>query len=233
MESTASTLAGQADQLAATLEADGLAVMPGTVDEQTLDEARAELRRIFATGGAGFRPIGCEGGHGYLAAVEAVRAQLTSALTVVEVPLFTSVATRFFARLGQPCLLNHDVIVTSDVAGTRHYARQPHFDLRPHLKLFAYLSDVELGNGPFAYVPGSHHGNRPGQDQAVRSGELQPFAATRAVDPGSLQPVVGPAGTVFIVDSSLIHAGSPVERGERLAMRFRSHYQSLRHSLEV
>lgn len=80
------------------------------------------------------------------------------------------------------------------------------------VKLFVYLTDVELDNGPTTYVPGSH-GAKP---TGLLHGERLADDDVAAVYPReSWLPVTGPRGTVFLADTRGFHKGGHVAAGHR------------------
>ncbi|WP_169745118.1 phytanoyl-CoA dioxygenase family protein [Cryptosporangium arvum] len=135
-----------------------------------------------------------------------------------------TIAEEFFAA--EDYSFNHDVIAVKDLPGTTHAARTPHYDRTPNLKFFLYLSDVGSDNGPFACLPGSHLHAKRVEDRRRRERVLPRQDETREL-PGELTsgllPVLGPAGTLLVIDSDVIHRGLPVIDGFRLAVRGRSY----------
>ena len=77
------------------------------------------------------------------------------------------------------------------------------------LKLFVYLNDVDLGNGPHCYVPRTHMQQLPqsiNQDRRYEESEIYSL---------NIQPnvICGKAGTVIIGDTHCLHKGCiPIER---------------------
>jgi hypothetical protein len=96
-----------------------------------------------------------------------------------------------------------------DVEANSHevYVRRPeefHRDLDDfaELKLFVYLTDVDLTAGPHAMIRTSHKWDIP---KGTRILELR--------DPGykaieNLQRITGPAGTAWLQDSLVLHRGT-------------------------
>jgi len=73
------------------------------------------------------------------------------------------------------------------------------------LKIFVYLSDVDIDSGPHEYIPGTH--------SAVTS-HLR-LADHDALSFGSSKKILGKRGTVFIGDTRCLHKGNPVKSGLR------------------
>ena len=93
-----------------------------------------------------------------------------------------------------------------------------HFDLDTlrWLKVFYYLSDVTLENGPHTYVEGSHI---PG----AKNSRLLKMGYARITDSemAAAQPqksvtITGPAGTIILADTRCFHKGTPLNTGHRL-----------------
>ena len=86
------------------------------------------------------------------------------------------------------------------------------------LKVFIYLSDVGLENGPHRYVEGSHidEAHRHGVAFSERmddSAVLSHYAAQQ------IKTLVGPAGTITFGDTSCVHKGEPVLQGCRIMLQ--------------
>lgn len=89
------------------------------------------------------------------------------------------------------------------------------------VKVFIYLNDVSIDNGPHRLVSGSHldfqdlFPNR--NDPSDRLSEDQ---VAERVDPRRVRALAGKAGTVIAVDTTAFHAGSPVRSGYRAMLQF-------------
>jgi hypothetical protein len=105
-----------------------------------------------------------------------------------------------------------------------------HYDnWRPTVKAFVYLTDVDEGQGPFAYLKGSHLAwpDRWRYDVEYDVGEEkgryghffpQEIAHLRSLHRWEEKVCTGPAGTVILADFRGLHRGSPVQRGGRLML---------------
>lgn len=83
------------------------------------------------------------------------------------------------------------------------------------VKLFIYLTDVDLESGPHTLLPGTHR-KRP--TRFWESGRYSDKELDRAGLLSSEVKITGPAGTVFQVDTSALHKGShPVARPRLMA----------------
>ena len=93
-----------------------------------------------------------------------------------------------------------------------------HFDMDRirFLKVFIYLTDVGTENGPHVYVRGSHRRKPPAffRDRRFSDAEVN-----GAFPPADICELTGPAGTIFAADTSGLHKGKPVRRGQRLILQ--------------
>lgn len=92
-------------------------------------------------------------------------------------------------------------------------------------KAIIYLSDVEIGNGPFQFIAGSHRLGMVLKDiWRGRLGYMQYRIREDQVDailkksPSRLKTFAAKAGTLILVDTSSIHRGMPIEEGSRYAL---------------
>lgn len=104
-----------------------------------------------------------------------------------------------------------------DTADNRS-AQQFHYDgdRAAFVKMFVYLTDVDLTNGAHTYVPGSHrekpkellHGHRLSDEEIARHYPRETWAT-----------ITGPKGTVFFADTQGFHKGGKVEQGARAMLQ--------------
>ena len=95
--------------------------------------------------------------------------------------------------------------------------RDPHD--RRLLKMFIYLTDVALENGPFSYIRYSSRGGtyanlfpqKPPAGFYPPAGEIE-----KRVNPADIQVCTGPAGTVIFADTAGLHGGGYVLKDRRL-----------------
>jgi hypothetical protein len=93
-------------------------------------------------------------------------------------------------------------------------------------KSVIYLTDVAKVNGPLQYIEGSHRiwakaVDDARMEQALGRRPRYTRAQVRRLledDPSRLLTVVAPAGSLLLVDTTGIHRGTPVRRGERYAL---------------
>lgn len=87
------------------------------------------------------------------------------------------------------------------------------------IKAFIYLSDVNEDTGPFTYITESTHGKKYGAlfPQKPPLGSYPPAEEVeKKIDPKNIRVMTGKAGTVLFCDTTGIHRGGFVRKGERL-----------------
>ena len=88
----------------------------------------------------------------------------------------------------------------------KHYVHRLHRDFEDFksLGLMIYWNEINISNGPFTYVKGSHKNFEPIDDNIQKT------------------YLTGSAGSVFLVDSFGLHQGTPLNEGFRVttSMRF-------------
>ncbi len=90
-----------------------------------------------------------------------------------------------------------------------------HHDLHrlQFVKLFIYLTDVDMDSGPHTLIPGTHR-TRP--DGLWADGRHTDEAVDKAGILDNEVNITGPAGTVFLVDTSALHKGANPASNHRL-----------------
>jgi hypothetical protein len=93
------------------------------------------------------------------------------------------------------------------------------FDDKHLLKAFVYLSDVDVGHGPFEYVPGSqpggrHHSVRPWVPMGY--GRVPDEDVARSVPAEEIATFTGPKGTLILCNTSGLHRGGFATSGPRI-----------------
>ncbi|MEQ1954800.1 phytanoyl-CoA dioxygenase family protein [Mesorhizobium yinganensis] len=135
-------------------------------------------------------------------------------------PIFTSIAHSY---LGVPPIFDVPVAFlnsTVKLASRADYskiAQLYHHDMDrlSFVKLFIYLTDVDMESGPHTLIPATHR-KRPGGFWEARR------YSDKELDKAGLLSrevkITGPAGTVFLVDTSTLHKGShPISRPRLVA----------------
>lgn len=93
-------------------------------------------------------------------------------------------------------------------------------------KAMIYLTDVDESSGPFQFILGSHRTAAKARDdrwmglEIGRRPRLPDKAVRRLIDsqPERLTTVVAAPGSLILVDTTGIHRGMPIARGERVAL---------------
>lgn len=96
-----------------------------------------------------------------------------------------------------------------------------HFDLDrlKWLKIFIYLTDVTLENGPHQFIRGSHTpGSKPSALLKRGYARIQDEDIFKYHNKNDLRIVTGDAGTVFAEDTKCWHKGTPLILGNRLVL---------------
>jgi len=92
-------------------------------------------------------------------------------------------------------------------------------------KSLLYLNDVDENNGPFQLLVNSHKSKQIKED--TKSGNFEQMQSRFNVDevgkaikknPNRLHTLTGKAGTLVLVDTSVIHRGMPLKKGVRYAL---------------
>jgi hypothetical protein len=97
-------------------------------------------------------------------------------------------------------------------AETQLFHRDP--DDWRFLKLFVYLTEVDLDSGPHVYVAGSNRTQGHIRARPYSRSELE-----ARFGPESIQAVTGPRGTTFLADTHGIHMGKPPQGRARLMLQ--------------
>ena len=90
-------------------------------------------------------------------------------------------------------------------------------------KSLIYLNDVDENNGPFQLIHKSHktknHDQKIAKLEHMQSSFLQEKVDKIIYnDPNRLKTLIGKAGTLVLIDTSIIHRGIPVKNGIRYAL---------------
>ncbi len=104
-------------------------------------------------------------------------------------------------------------------AASSKSAQLYHFDMDRvrWLKVFVYLTDVGLDNGPHAFIQGSH---RTIGSKVMHDGRYSDDEVFRMYPKQDEIILTGPAGTVFIEDTLGFHKGLPVQSGKRFVFEY-------------
>ena len=88
------------------------------------------------------------------------------------------------------------------------------------LKVFVYLNDVTMVNGPHAFVSGSHRGWKI-NNKSSRVSEQEIIAAYGEY---SIKSFTAPRGTVIFEDTRGFHKGTPLLSGHRLVLQLQFNF---------
>jgi len=202
------------------LETDGLVLVPDYLDTDAVASASRECRALFHQ-----TPPWAH--HEDYSLGQAVRMERRD----IDRTAFPVVASVFVRReleavvhgfFGDGYILSRTVYAILDVVGSSTRVQELHHDKMRHLKSFIYLTDVNLENGPFHCIPGSHLLTRESQ-RDNRSRRIVPTDEDARRLPPDLAdhvvPVTARAGTLILFDSDILHHAGTVTEGERLAIR--------------
>jgi len=212
---------GSTTQLLPILEREGVAVVPDYWTAEKCAAARAEIDRVMEANPAAVQKNSC-GSDRRLFGVEA-GSELLAEFHRDPFPrsvgeLLHGFELYNFATLGARI----DATKENNGSGDGWHRDGHGFQYKSIL----YLSDVDDGNGPFEYLPGSHRLWRTAVDTVVRG--LPPAPATRYT-PEMIDRIVegsglkinrytGTAGTLILADTTGIHRGRPLRSGARYAL---------------
>lgn len=109
-----------------------------------------------------------------------------------------------------------------DEVGQKHAVQELHYDKVQHIKIFFYLSDVDLDHGPFHCVPGSHRYCASLQKENRRNRAIPTDEEVRVLPASFAEAAVavaGQRGTLIVFDSDIAHRACAPTVGPRLAIR--------------
>jgi hypothetical protein len=115
---------------------------------------------------------------------------------------------------------NPSMLVFQHNTRSNHDTRYYHVDgFAREFKTFLYLDDVDQGNGPFTYIPGTHRSHaRRLRKQLSSNGDASPTSFHADEIEGALErevQITGAAGTLILADVRGLHRGSPQRVGSR------------------
>jgi hypothetical protein len=92
-------------------------------------------------------------------------------------------------------------------------------------KAMMYLDDVDVGNGPFSYIPGSHRNRKFFIKKQIKGNDLHKNTVFDDDEVSNLidneKQICAPAGSLLIMDVGAIHRGAPqVERSRSVLMNY-------------
>jgi hypothetical protein len=208
-------------QVLRSLKDDGVAIVPDFVADDQVQVLLAEIDRIFDQYQHRLRPD-AHGSDTRAWGADRVSSPIARFATD---PTIVDVGTAYMRVRQEPlCTLANIVVPKVGNLGSGGGWHRDTVQSR-QFKAMLYLTDVEPGNGPFEYLPGSHHVPYIARSVALEGigfrqhrfseDEVQRVASRFDTPP---RAVTGRAGTMFMVDSSLIHRGRPIVDGERRSL---------------
>jgi ectoine hydroxylase-related dioxygenase (phytanoyl-CoA dioxygenase family) len=160
-----------------------------------------------------------------------------------EYPLIWETFNQEFIRnvavgyLGAPATVSRHIILTEDHGPAEHVTPY-HFDELNSLKFLLYLEDIDEENAPLTVIPGTHEQGRRIREHEwlrvddydrIRSRIFEAFSeefcysvfgAFKALLLTRTVALTGPAGSVIVFDTDLLHQGGMLAEGrERKVMR--------------
>ncbi|SNS56325.1 Phytanoyl-CoA dioxygenase (PhyH) [Ekhidna lutea] len=93
--------------------------------------------------------------------------------------------------------------------------------LKKQIKAIIYLTDVDQDHGPFEYFVGSHkYDNKIGNFimNELKHHTRYTVEEIAGIASENHKVLTGKAGTLILVDTSGIHRGAPIQKGERYAL---------------
>lgn len=202
------------------LEEDGIVLVPGYLDAETIARAARESHELFYQ-----TPEWAH--HEDYSVGQSVRMERRD-IDQAAFPVISSVFARpeleavVQAFFGDDYIFSRTIYAILDIVGSTTRVQELHYDKMRHLKSFIYLTDVTAASGPFHCVPGSHLLTREIERENRQRRVVPSDDDARELDPeltGQVVPVLGEAGTLILFDSDIMHHAGIIEAGERLAIR--------------
>ncbi len=210
-----------AEALTATLEQQGVCVVPDWLDRRTIEALREELTKSLPAprdnDDGAFNP-------GRLVALKRseIADRLPETFRQFSNPVFENVARNY---VGGRFSFNDDIFV-SDHTEDRREILPLHYDRLWCLKFYFYLKDTTRNDGAFEAIPGSHHAGHRRRTYLLSRGMRAEDLPNRTDPLGfdGVLPLEGGGGTLIVFDSDVLHKGGVVgEGGRRLVMRGHTH----------
>jgi Phytanoyl-CoA dioxygenase (PhyH) len=202
------------------LRVDGVVLVPGYLDAEAVAQATREAHELFER----TPPWAHHEDYSIGQSVRMERGDVDGAAFPVIASAFArpeleAVVSAFF---GAGYIFSRTIYAILDIVGSITHVQQLHYDKMRHLKSFIYLTDVGVENGPFHCLPGSHllasEAQRENREKFIvpSDADVRRLPAGLA---GQGKPVLGPAGTLILFDSDILHHAGVVTEGARLAVR--------------
>jgi Phytanoyl-CoA dioxygenase (PhyH) len=138
----------------ASLEQAGIVLVPGYLSAESVTAAVQECQALFEyTPHWGHQEDYSLGQSVRMERAEMDYTEFSVLSSAFARPALEAIVEGFF---GTEYIFSRTIYAILDVIGSKTSVQQLHYDKMRHLKSFIYLTDVELANGPFHCVPGSH-----------------------------------------------------------------------------
>ena len=144
-------------------------------------------------------------------------------LKIVKNEKFTAIARNYFGC--EPYLKGVGMWWSTDILkqADSDSAQMFHFDLDAikWLKIFIYITDVDLNNGPHVYVAKTHKPFGKSYDLLMRGYKRIPDKDIKErYDESEIITLCGKSGTTIIGDTNCFHKGLPPKNGKRLIFEY-------------
>lgn len=221
-------------KLVETLRRDGIAacsaeeILDGR-GMQCLNEATSEVERLLlrdepAPGKSKSNP-----GKDYLTSLLGTEFDLNSPFLKLAIhPFFLDTANAYLGL--RSCLRAVNVWINRPTPSPPKESQLWHRDGddRMILKVFIYLADVDLDNGPFWFIPGTHL-KRAGTAGVFEPARLGDQEMRSSIADSRWKAYTGPARTTIFADTTGFHKGGKCEKRSRILLTFQyvsaaSHY---------
>lgn len=206
--------------VALTVEQFGVAHLEGFLPPEVVDSLGKETTQLFDDPAEWVHPESYSVGK----AARIVRKELdaerypTVSATFAD-PWLESVVAEHY---GDGYVYGEQIYGILDGVGQQHVVQELHYDKVQHIKIFFYLSDVDLDHGPFHCVPGSHRYCASLQEENRKNRRIPTDEEVRVLPASFAEAaiaVTGLRGTLIVFDSDIAHHASAPTAGPRLAIR--------------
>jgi hypothetical protein len=212
------------DAIVSGLQADGVVLVPGFLNQSTLSILLTESQKLVAEEPEFCERLAITDGCWLCGPRTAFTAGYPGLARTFSEPWMNEVAMCFFNA--KHFSFNYDITVAFNTPKTIHSAQDPHYDRMTNLKFYIYLTNATIGNGPLCVAPGTAHFVQDRKAEIRTQGGRPTGDDTRAIPDhisDKLQPVIQPAGTLIIFDGDTVHRGLPQRSGHRIIVRARSY----------
>ncbi len=93
-------------------------------------------------------------------------------------------------------------------------------DDRMILKVFVYLVDVDMGNGPFWFIPGTHQQRCVSSDSSAEPPRIEDQVMRAWIGESRWKAFTGSTGTIIFADTTGLHKGGKCDERARVLLTF-------------